>query len=238
LLKRALCLAALILAACPGSDTSDRDGRPEPATFVPIYFYEDGALIPEYRPLSGDEVVEDIVTLLLEGPQGSGRTSSLPADADVLSEFEVHERLILGMSDAFWAGPIDEIRKRAAQLVFSLASLEEGKEITLLKGPTPGEVTGRDGRVLAQPLGREDFGDLRPWIQVVQPVAGALVANPIPIRLIVRGPGRPSIEVVADGEVVGQGSGDAVSWSSEAADGEVRITARGHTVVVPVRLRP
>ncbi len=91
------------------------------------------------------------------------------------------------MDKAFWSGPPEEVRRRAAQVVFTMAAIEEGKQVTLLDGLVPGDVTGVDGEVLRQPLEREDLADLRPWIQVIQPVAGAIVGQSVPVRVLSRG---------------------------------------------------
>ena len=123
------------------------------------------------------------MSVLLDGPTDPDRTTALVAGTELVSAAEAGEGLLLEMNDEFWDGTEAEVRRRAAQVVFTAAALEEGKEITLLEGLTPGRVVGRDGKAIEQPMTGADFKDLEPWISVIQPVAGALVANPIPVRL-------------------------------------------------------
>ena len=123
------------------------------------------------------------MSVLLDGPADPERTTALVAGTELVSAAEAGEGLLLEMNDGFWDGTEAEVRRRAAQVVFTAAALEEGKEITLLEGLTPGRVVGRDGKAIEQPMTQADFRDFEPWVRVVQPVAGALVADPIPVRL-------------------------------------------------------
>ncbi|MDP9067731.1 MAG: GerMN domain-containing protein [Actinomycetota bacterium] len=159
------------------------------STFVAVYHYDDEALTAGYEPLpEGDvEPVTALVGLLLQRSPPEGLHSAIPAGTTSPSQAEAGDALVLEMSEPFWSGPPEDIRRRAAQVVFTMASLEEGKRITLLNGLVPGEVTDVNGEVLQQPLGRHDFRDLRPWIQVIQPVAGAVVGSDVPVRVLSRG---------------------------------------------------
>jgi hypothetical protein len=235
LLKKSLWLTGLLLVSCTNIGVSDSPRRPPRSQFVAVYFFDGAALAPEYNPLPRAAPQDAIMSLLLDGPSTDGWTTALAPHTLLLSTDEVDERLVLQMSSAFWSGSKEAVRKRAAQIVYSMATLEEGKEVTLLDGFSPGAIAGARGRPLKQPLERGDFADLQPWIQVLQPVAGALVANPIPIRVIVRGHDRASVEVVAGRRVVGRSSSEFVRWKTELDAGEVRISARGHTVVIPIR---
>jgi hypothetical protein len=69
-----------------------------------------------------------------------------------------------------------------------MAVLEEGKEILLLDDVVPGPIVDGNGEELPQPLSREDFADVRPWAEVQQPAAGAILSEaPFPVVAEVRG---------------------------------------------------
>jgi hypothetical protein len=197
---------------------------------VAVHFYDGSALMPEFHRLPPGDAAEAIVSLLLDGPRPSGLETAIPEDVELVSATEADEGLLLEMSAGFWRGSPEDVRRRAAQVVFTVASIEEGSSVTLLDDLVPGTVPGTP----AQPLDRNDFAPLRPWIEVVHPVAGALVANPMPVLTFVRGDAAVHVEVFAGGEVVGRGRGDSIAWDTDAGEGVVRITTDGHKVDVPV----
>ncbi len=68
-----------------------------------------------------------------------------------------------------------------------MAVLEEGKEVFLLDDVVPGAVVDGNGDEVPQPLSREDFKDVRPWAEVQQPAAGAVISEePFPVVAEVR----------------------------------------------------
>ncbi|MGH2730654.1 MAG: GerMN domain-containing protein [Actinomycetota bacterium] len=231
MLIRTLLLLCAALVACSSSSSDDRPTPiPQPRPYVAVHFYDERALIPEFRRLPPGDPADAIVALLLDGPRTPGLETAIPEKAELVSATEADEGLLLEMSADFWRGPPEELRRRAAQVVFTVAGIEEGRSVTLLDGLVPGRVPGTG----AQPLDRDDFLALRPWIEVVQPVAGALVANPMPVLTFVRGGAPVHVEIFAGGEVVGRGRDDSVAWDTDASRGVVRITTDGHKVDVPV----
>ncbi|MGI8407072.1 MAG: hypothetical protein ACR2L3_00970 [Actinomycetota bacterium] len=58
-----------------------------------------------------------------------------------------------------------------------MAVLEEGKAIFLLDEVVPGAILDGNGKELTQPLTRDDFEDVRPWVEVQQPAAGAVISG-------------------------------------------------------------
>jgi hypothetical protein len=186
LLRRAslLLAAVLALATCTSTDEpppSTQDGRP----YVAAYFVRNDFLVPQFRPLPKGDPVRALFGLLAAGPTGQLLHTAVPADSAVLQEAEPQEgELVLDLDDAFWEGNGEEIRTRAAQVVFTLAGLEEGRAITLLDGSIPARITAANGEELKQPLSAEDFPSPRPLLQVVRPQPGATVPDPIPVALV------------------------------------------------------
>ncbi len=178
----------MLLASCtPTSAPAPEAPLPPTQSFVAIYHYDGRALAARYTPLPPGEPARELIGLLLQGPAETGLRSAIPAGTESPSQAEAGVGLVLEMSDGFWSGGAAAIRRRAGQVVFTMANLEEGKQVTLLKGLVPGEVRDNNGDVLRQPLRRDDFRDLRPWIQVIQPVAGAIVGATVPVRVLSRG---------------------------------------------------
>ena len=70
----------------------------------------------------------------------------------------------------------------------------------LLDGPVPGELQDGNGKALRQPLTTSSFGDLVPWVQVQQPVAGATVRHSFPLQAELQPGAQGTVEVLHDGE--------------------------------------
>ena len=151
-------------------------------------------------------------------------------------------RLLLELDNSFWSEDPSEIYKAAAQIVFTMGNLEEGRSITLIDGLRPGRIERPGGERIEQPLTREDF--VQPLVQVVQPVAGATLARTIPIDLNLS-PHQPvAVSMEVDDEtlastIVHGGKGELIVNNPPAGDAEVEIELDDQlTIEVPVRVSP
>lgn len=210
-----------------------------------LYFVSGHALVPEAHELSyGSEPAADLISALATTPDDAERTTFVPADSfESARENEAEERLEIELSDAFWNLPEGERFAAAAQIVQSLQPLEGGKEVILLDDAAPGEIRDGNGRLVEPPFTPSDLFELRPWIVVVQPVPGALVAETIPVRAPSdRGDVTAALlqggRLIAEAEVK-RGSGDISLEGADPGDITLRLTVEadeGVTVDVPLRV--
>lgn len=172
---------------------------------IPVYFVDGHGLSAVYRELGSTDITVELFDLLMEGPgEREDLQSFLPPDAELIAttESESDESMRLELGDVFWDLPPGERFAAAAQIAYTYASLEEGKRLFLMDGTVPGEITDGSGEAVEQPLGAESFGDLRPWAQVQQPVAGASVRHSFPVAAIVKPGANAELQVFQDGEEV------------------------------------
>lgn len=184
LLKTALLF--LLVGACTGStEEPPQTVKPE---FVPVYFFAGHALNAEYTPVEGTDPEQAIFDAITSGPQREDLKNFVPSETVLEAVGEAEEKLKLTLSEHFWNLPVGERYAAAAQVTFTMAVLEEGKEVFLLDDVVPGAIIDGDGRELPQPLSREDFSDVRPWAEVQQPAAGAILSGKlVPVIAEVRG---------------------------------------------------
>jgi hypothetical protein len=189
----------LLLVAASCSDSDPIRKSEETGDLVAVYFIDGHGLIPEYQRLPAGDPVEGLVTLLERGPiQPEHATFIQPGT--FLSSFEREGREELGveLASGFWSLGPGERFAAAAQIVFTVATLEEGRSVLLLDGTVPGELLDGSFEPLQQPLDRTDFAELEPWIQVTRPVAGAVVGRRVVTDISLR-EGRGSIAVEQEG---------------------------------------
>ena len=248
MLKRALTLVLLIsFVACTGDDDPAPAGGPAPkGEYVPAYFVEGHGLMPEFRRLPPGDPVEGLLGMLVDGPRNLRRETFLPKDAAVLdsSEREADESLAIEMNDTFWALPEGERFAAASQIIYTVATLEEGRTVFLMDETVPGDIRDGNGDPVKQPLTREELEELEPWIQVSQPVPGAVVGMTIPVQVRLRGVDATALLVQED-DLLARGRLDEGRVLLEVEQGEpgpaslvIELTADGerHTVRLPLTL--
>lgn len=197
-----LAVLLLVLGACDKA-SPESTGSTLSET-VPIYFVDGHGLTAVYRELPGGDVTMELFRLIQEGPGDRAELQTfVPRSAELIAttETESDESLRLELDDAFWDLPAGERFAAASQIVHTYASLEEGKRLLLLEGPVPGELEDGNGNTLRQPLTPDSFGDLAPWVQVQQPVAGATVRHSFPLVALLKAGAVGTVEVIQDGEV-------------------------------------
>jgi hypothetical protein len=145
----------------------------------------------------------------------------------------------LEIDDRFWDQDPETIYRSAAQIVFTMGNLEEGRAVTLVDGLRPGRIRSPDGGRLEQPLERSDFE--QPLVQVQQPVAGSVVGEAIPIRLLLaeERPVAVSLELVGQTEastIIHGGTGELVVSDAPGGWGQVQVELPEVTISVPVML--
>jgi hypothetical protein len=113
-----------------------------------------------------------------------------------------------------------------------------------LDGTVPGDIRDGNGDRVEQPLTRDSLGELEPWIQVSQPVAGAVVGKTIPVQASLRGPDATAVLVQED-DLLARGRLDGGRVLLEVGGGEpgpaslvIELTADGerHTTRLPLIL--
>ena len=202
--------------------------------------------MPEFRQLPQGDPVEEMLQMLVDGPNNPRRETFLPPDAAVLdtSEREADESLAIELNDAFWSLPDGERFAGASQIVYTVATLEEGRTVFLLDGTVPGDIRDGNGDSVKQPLTRDALQELEPWIQVSQPVAGAVVGETIPVQAALRGPDATAVLVQED-DLLARGRLDGGSVLLEVERGTpgpvslvIELTADGerHTTRLPLTL--
>ncbi len=212
-----------------------------------MFFFDGHALLPEFHELGPGDPAQALLDLLEQGPRGDLRNFVEKGSFVDSSEREGLEQISLELSADFWSRPAGEVYAAAAQILFTVATLEEGKEILLLNGTVPGQVLDGSSEAIEQPLTRDDFTDVRPWVEVAQPVAGSTIGNSFPVTLILR-EGDATVTLVSSDGTFGslEMKGGTKLFASKAstrgpAELEVVMTdAEGatHTVTVPVRQIP
>ena len=206
MLKRVARVAFLALLAVLGCDPQQPREVPEPQPtsgrpFVAVYFEHGARLVPEYRPLGDGDPARSVWALLAAGPKDPELTSAIERPDDLLQVAEPEEgRILLELSNDFWSAPDEIVYRAAAQIVFSMSSVEGGRAVTLIDGIQPGTVRTPKGELLEQPLETSHFP--APLVQVVQPVAGATVGSEIPVELNLSPNRRVSASLVVDGKTV------------------------------------
>lgn len=203
--KSLTCIAAgliLFLGGCDDSSSPEARGSGATET-VPVYFVDGHGLTAVYKNFGGSDITTELFDLIKEGPGNRQELRTfVPESAELIAttETESDESLRLELSGAFWELPQGERFAAAAQITSTYASLEEGKRLFLLDGPVPGELQDGNGELLEQPLTTNSFGDLAPWIQVQQPVAGATVRHSFPLVALLQAGSTGTVDVLHDGE--------------------------------------
>lgn len=229
----------MVVAACE-RDAAPEPDEPNPKQFVAVYFEVDGRLVPEYHPFGAGEPEHALWDLLTQGPSDPELSTALERDFELLQAAEPDEgRLLLEIDDRFWDQDPETIYRSAAQIVFTMGNLEEGRAVTLVDGLRPGRIRSPDGARLEQPLERSDFE--QPLVQVQQPVAGSVVGNAIPIRLLLaeERPVAVSLELAGQTEastIIHGGAGELVVSDAPGGWGQVQVELPEVTISVPVML--
>jgi hypothetical protein len=211
-----------------------------------VYFLEGHGLMPEFRRLPPGNPVDGLLQMLVDGPRDQSRETFLPGDAAVVSttERDADESLAVELNDAFWALPEGERFAAASQIVYTVATLEAGHTVFLLDGTVPGDIRDGNGDRVKQPLTRDALGELKPWIQVSQPVPGAVVGRSIPVQATLRTPDATAVLVQQD-DLLARGRLDGGRVLLEVGSGKpgpatlvIELSADGekHTVRLPLIL--
>jgi hypothetical protein len=214
--------------------------------YVPVYFLEGHGLMPEFRRLPPGDPVDGLLQMLVDGPRNQSRETFLPGDTAVVdtTERDADESLAIELNAAFWALPEGERFAAASQIVYTVATLEEGRTVFLLDQTVPGDIRDGNGDRVDQPLTREALGELKPWIQVSQPVPGAVVGRSIPVQATLRAPDATAVLVQQD-DLLARGRLDGGRVLLEVGSGEpgaatlvIELSADGekHTVRLPLIL--
>lgn len=199
-LVRTALVALVVLLGCDRQQPADTpNGQPATSrSYVAVYFEHRQRLVPEYRPLEDGEPARALWALLAAGPSDPGLTSAVARPDDLLQVAEPEEgRTLLELSEDFWSAPDEIIYRAAAQIVYSMSSVEGGRGVTLIDGIQPATIRTPEGETLQQPLEASDFRP--PLVQVVLPVAGATVGPEIPIELNLAPMRRVSASLVSEG---------------------------------------
>ena len=204
MLARLLFVAALLVAALLVACDSAAPDRPDPdpaTAYAAVYFWHDHGLVPEFRALDEVDPERRLFSYLARPPLAPGLTTRMPPGTELLQAAEAGEgHLLIEPSPEFWGGPARAVFERVAQVVQTMGVLEEGRRITLLRGPAPARIRRPGGEVVDQPITRDDLDP--PLIRVGQPVGGAFVGRQIPISVDLARPQPLRVTVRAAGETL------------------------------------
>ena len=170
---------------------------------MPVYFVDGHGLTAVYKEALSEDITTALFDLIKEGPgERDELRNFVPGAAELVAttETESDESLRLELDESFWELSPGERFAAAAQITYTYATLEEGKRLILLDGPVPGELQDGNGELLRQPLTPGSFGDLAPWVQVQQPVAGAVVRHSFPLVALTPPGTLGTVEVLHSGE--------------------------------------
>jgi len=200
-------------------------------------------LAPEYRTLPDGDPQRRLVELLASGSEAElqSRWTDIAYGRGGESSNTDGEALVFGLGEAFWDASDRVLYERTAQLVFTVAALEAGKQVVLLRNGVPARAVRPDGERLDLFRERADFADVAPWIEIGQPVAGATVGRTIPVSFSLSKDRDVRVDVLTGGSVVKSvhlhSPGGSVRVPDNAGgDARVRFSQGNYSVDVPVRV--
>jgi hypothetical protein len=171
--------------------TPERPTDRQTPEYAAVYFLEGHGLAPEFRELPAGEPAAGLIELLNEGSSYEGRTNLVPAGTVALEVRAAEpDGVAVELGEVFWSLPEGERFAAAAQMVYTLGALEDGRNIVLMQGFVPGEIRDANGELLTQPLTRANFEELEPWVELLQPAPGAIVSGRFPLVVRQRVEGR------------------------------------------------
>jgi hypothetical protein len=144
---------------------------------------------------------------------------------------ELEEGLLLEMSEPFWTAPAERRIGAAAQIVYTMAALEDGKRVTFLRGALPHPIETGSGLRSRGPVARGLYSNMGPWIVTSQPVAGSTVGTQIPLRARLRGRGSLTAALVVEERTVARVTAETGMATIEVPQGVggpaiVRVSGR------------
>ncbi len=202
-------------------------------------------LAPEYRLLPDGDPQRRFVELLTQGSEGALENrwaTDIGYERGGESSNRDGEALVFGLSEAFWDASDRVVYERTAQLVYTVAALEAGKQVLLLRNGVPARAVRPGGEQLDLYLERADFADIAPWIEIGQPVAGATVGRTIPVSFSVSKARAVRVDVLSGGSVLksvrltSPGGSLRMPANAGADAATVRFSQGSHWVDVPVRV--
>jgi hypothetical protein len=193
-------LLAVGAAGC-GSEQAVSLGKPKPATTtgteqtgtVPTllsleaWFTRGDGLVAVRRTHSPTPMVATAaVNALLDGPtadeHASGLTSEVPAGTKLLGIAIRNGVATVDLTSEYQSGGgSHSMQTRLGQVVYTLTQFPTVQKVRFRIDGTPVNVFSSEGIVLDHPVGRADYADLLPAIEVTKPAEGDRVTSPVTV---------------------------------------------------------
>jgi germination protein M len=193
--------ALAVAAAGCGSEEAVSLGKPKPATTsgteptgtVPtllsleVWFTRGNELVAvrrTHRPTP--RVATAAIEALLAGPtaqeQASGLDSAVPGGTRLLGIAIRGGVATVDLTSEYQSGGGSRsMQTRLGQVVYTLTQFPTVQKVRFRLDGTPVNVFSSEGIVLDHPVGRADYADLLPAIEVAKPVEGARVTSPVSV---------------------------------------------------------
>jgi hypothetical protein len=193
-------LLAVGAAGC-GSEKAVSLGKPKPATTtgkeptgtVPtllsleVWFTRGDGLLAVRRTHSPTPTVATAaVNALLDGPtadeRANGLTSEVPAGTKLLGIAIRNGVATVDLTSEYQSGGGSRsMQTRLGQVVYTLTQFPTVQKVRFRLDGTPVNVFSSEGIVLDHPVGRADYADLLPAIEVTKPSEGDRVTSPVTV---------------------------------------------------------
>lgn len=193
--------AAMTSAATTVAPTTSSPATSAPATVAPttsastagtepptagalarVWFVQNERLSPAYRSAAGpEETLRD----LLAGPASSDPselTTAIPAGAALLGVRIVGDLATVDLDRRFESGGgALSMTARVAQIVYTVTEFPGVARVAFALDGAPAVSIGGEGIDVSTPVGRDDFGGVKPLIFATEPRPGQAVTSPLRI---------------------------------------------------------
>jgi hypothetical protein len=165
----------------------ERTGSVPTQLSLEVWFARGGDLVPVQRTHQPTQLMATAaVEALLAGPtaaeRSSGITSAVPARTRLLG-ISIHSGVAtVDLTSEYQSGRGSlSMQTRLGQVVYTLTQFPTVQKVRFRLDGTPVNVFSSEGVVLDHPVGRSDYADLLPAIEVAKPGEGAQVTSPVTV---------------------------------------------------------
>ena len=181
---------AVSLGPPPGTTTTEpeRTGSVPTLLSLEVWFARNDGLVSVRRTHRRTQLVATAaVEALLEGPsaaeRAAGIVSAVPKGTRLLGISIHHDGVAtVDLTSEYQSGGGSlSMQTRLGQVVYTLTQFPTVKRVRFRLDGTPVNVFSSEGIVLDHPVGRRDYADLLPAIELATPAEGAQVTSPVTV---------------------------------------------------------
>jgi germination protein M len=171
----------------PKTTTKEQTGTVPTLLSLEVWFSRDDGLVAVRRTHQPTQrVATAALDALLEGPTSvehdSGLVSAVPSGTRLLGITIRNGVATVDLTSEYQSGGGSlSMQTRLAQVVYTLTQFPTVQKVRFLLDGTPVNVFSSEGIVLDHPVGRSDYVNLLPAIEVSKPVDGANVTSPVTV---------------------------------------------------------